>query len=142
VKLLGAVVMSAMSVVPSRALDPGPQFVIAAGPASKSVGYATPVAVAQVGAPLAFVNADIEEHNVASCRYVGSNLVCDTGPDTQPWCEFYAPGKCPLFWSEWKGLGVWPVWGLENAVPGKTYGFYCEKHGSAQQGLLVVLPGA
>jgi len=153
-RVLAIAAITALSVVPARADNVCQSIPVAgdacagglvlSGPAAKSVGFLTPVVVVQQGGPLTYINADIEGHNVESCHFEGGAKVCDYGPDTNPWCgePDYPAGKCPLFWSPVRGASIQQVLGLENAVPGKTYGFYCRPHGSAMTGTLVVLPKA
>jgi hypothetical protein len=87
---------------------------------SRTVGsYTTPVVVAPVGGPLALTNLDIlgEVHNVVSDAF---------GPDTQPWCRFYAVGRCPLLWSPpTDNSRSSLVRGLENTQSQVQYLLHC-----------------
>lgn len=113
-------------------LDPGAGPAIVAGPFSTPTTYYTLVAVAVVGEPLTFVNADNESHNV---------LTVETGPVEQPWCDLFPEGRCPLLWSELVGLGgITPVLGTENLEAGEVYEFYCGPH-PGMRGLLFAVSG-
>lgn len=101
---------------------------IVAGPDSQTVGFTTPAMVAVEGMPLDYVGADIMQHNVVSV---------ETGPNTQSWCVLFAPDPCPLFFSDLASVGIRPVLGLENAVPGTIYNFYCYPHPNTMKGTLV-----
>jgi hypothetical protein len=55
----------------------------------------------------------------------------DFRPDgSAPWCTDYPSGTCPLFWTPLiDGSGTMaPVQGLEDAVAGRDYTFYCSIH--------------
>jgi plastocyanin len=105
---------------------------VVAGPGSQATqSYVTPVVVTTVGGPLTFRNQDVQTHNVTSDA---------VGPDSQPWCEFFAAGGCPLFWSPSTDAGgrESQVGGLENAEAGETYGFHCVIHPQVRGTLVVV----
>jgi hypothetical protein len=149
VRVLAVAALAALTITPARAEDPCTSTpagllcaggLIVSGPSSKTTGYLTQAAFAKKGGPLTYVNADIEAHNVVSCHFEGPTKVCDYGPDTQPWCFLYPLGKCPLIWSDTLNLRVFQVKGLENAVPGRTYGFICEPHQGTMRGTLLILP--
>jgi plastocyanin len=156
--LLAAAAMAAFATTPVRAAatcvtsPAGPAETvcvgafIVSGPQAQTAGFLTPAMAAPAGGPVTYVNADIVGHNVVSCHFdAATNEVCDTGPDTQPWCYLYEDvangetGHCPLFWSPVRGPGALQIQGLENAPPG-TYSFWCEPHKFAMHGTLVVLP--
>jgi plastocyanin len=105
--------------------------VIIAGPAAQTVGYLTPAMVAVAGTTVDYVGADIQSHNVVSV---------ETGPNTQSWCTLFPYDECPLFYSAQASVGAKPVLGLENAVPGTLYHFYCYPHPFTMKGQLLLLP--
>jgi hypothetical protein len=126
--MVSALACAAFAGTPARAAV----TYIAAGGGSQSSGtYATPVVFAPVGGPLTFLNGDVQSHNVVSDA---------TGPSTQPWCGFFAPGACPLVWSPVTDAGFRtnPVRGLENAAAGATYAVHCVIHPQLR-GTLVTL---
>lgn len=102
---------------------------IVGGPNAQTAGYLTPAMVYVSGTELTYVGADIIGHNVVSKEY---------GPTTQPWCILFPVDKCPLFWSQLVSIGARPVLGLENAVAGQIYNFYCYPHPFSMKGQLVV----
>ncbi|MCA1813467.1 MAG: hypothetical protein LC624_05900 [Halobacteriales archaeon] len=106
--------------------------VVLALPGAWLTQYATPAMVVQPGGALGFWNLDVMYHDVVSH---------ELGPAGQAWCMNFQVGHCPLFWSRLANLNEQvPVLGLENAVPGAQYSFYCTKHNDSMQGTLVVLP--
>lgn len=130
----GILILAVLSAVLPLAIPapaPAAGTPIVAGPGGWLTTYATPVAVTQPGGVVVIVNADVMWHDVISNA---------TGPDTQPWCGGFPAGACPLFWSDRALTGeTQPVQGLENAVPGQAYSFYCGPH-PGMKGTLVVLP--
>lgn len=131
---LAATALAVLAGVPASGAPVEPEAgpAILAGPFSTPTTYYTLVAVAVVGEPLTFVNADGEGHNV---------LTVETGPTDKPWCDQFPEGRCPLLWSELIGLGeITPVLGTENLEAGETYEFYCGPH-PGMRGLLLAVSG-
>jgi plastocyanin len=123
--------------------DGGPE-----GPAASQVVTAVPqdtylpkVVLATRAGSLTFLNADLNRHDVVARVYDGATLRADhTRPDgSAPWCEDFS-GDCPLFWSELiEGPGqATEVLGLEGAVVGTSYEFYCSIHPNMRGTLQVV----
>ena len=104
---------------------------IVAVPGSYTVTYATPVVAYAGVAPLNFVNADIQEHDVVSD---------DTrAPGSAPWCPAHGP-RCPLFFAPSAATGqTTVVQGLEG-VPTGTYLFRCTPHAWMTATLVVARP--
>lgn len=115
-----AALLVTSSPVPSHAAA------VLAVPGSRQTTYGTPIAVARAGDALTFVNLDISFHNVVAFSA--------TRPDgSAPWCrpmsDEFGEGACPLFWTPLIGRGeIAAVEGLELAVPGQTYTFFCSQH--------------
>lgn len=85
--------------------------------------YAPDAVVAPGAMGLRFANLDLNRHDVVASH--------DTRPDgSAEWCKDFEPGKCPLFWSPLIAGGgtETPVFGLEDAEPGRSYRFYCSIH--------------
>lgn len=105
--------------------------------------YAPELVVTSSTGGLDFHNLDLNQHDVVA------ELEDETGAlredhvrphDSAPWCEHYEEDDpCPLFWTDLISTGeTVRVEGLEDAVPGTTYFFYCSIH-PYMQGELVVL---
>lgn len=142
-KIMGATIACALTAVFSggSAIAAGPVIVAVAG--ANTAGYSTPVMAAQRSGELTFASADIVIHNVVVEECIDPPSTDPRpcyGPDSQPWCIFYPVGECPLIWSDYVSVGTTPVLGLENAVPGQTYVFYCAPHATTMRGRLVILP--
>lgn len=157
---IAAMVTAAALLAGGPARGTGP--IVAAGPgAYLFVGtYTTPVAAAQVGGELTFVNGDIALHDVVA-RDDFAPAQCPTEPgicgeDVPEWCLPpkpdepwttsllnplpFAAGKCPLFATPLIGTAVTaPVEGLWFLEAGRTYRFYCTLH-PWMLGTLVALP--
>lgn len=122
--------------VPALAAAPPetPTLTAVAGPGAWVSTYATPALAAEPGGALTFVNADLMRHDlVARGAY---------GPDSQPWCRNFLPGRCPLFWTPLLALGQEsPVLGLEKLAPLGVYEFTCTIH-PGMTGRLAALPAA
>jgi hypothetical protein len=128
--LAAATSIVVLHAVPARAFV----SIIVAGPGSLTAkSYATPVVVAPKGVPVTFNNQDfVASHNVTSD---------ETGPDTQPWCRFFAAGACPLFWSPVAQIGGYEllnVYGIENAESGRAYTYHCVIYPSITGRLVIV----
>lgn len=124
--LLAALPLLAVN-VPARAQG----TVITNGPGAAITGYATPAAVSTQGGPVTYINGDPVTHDVIAKQF---------GPGNQPWCASFPLNRCPLFFTPLIGLGEQvEVAGLENAVPGATYDFYCSLH-AGMKGKLVIAP--
>lgn len=109
--------------------------VVLAGPGGFAAGYATPATIAPVGGPLAFVNGDIQPHNVIAYE---DFLPKKTAKKT-PWCKNYPAKKCPIFWSKTAALGgTAMVEGLENTETGGQYRFFCSIH-PGMKGTLITI---
>lgn len=107
------------------------QGAVVAGPGAFQAGYATPLTLAPPDGGLTFHNLDLPRHNVVAHH--------ETGPDDNPWCDSYATGECPAFWSPLIGVGdTTDVRGLDALDVG-TYEFYCTLH-PWMEGTLVVTP--
>jgi plastocyanin len=105
---------------------------LVAGPGVRTTGlFTTPLVLAPVGGPVTFTNQDIQPHGVASDAY---------GPGAQPWCGFFAEGKCPLLWAPVTDAGGRnsQVQGLANTVSGTQYGLHCTLHANMRATLLVL----
>ncbi|MDX1612230.1 MAG: plastocyanin/azurin family copper-binding protein, partial [Candidatus Thermoplasmatota archaeon] len=108
-----------------------PETTVLAGPGAFQAGYATPAMGVLPGGELTFQNLDIIRHNVVAYGHTGS--------DDNPWCEEYALGACPAFWTPLIGLGATTsVQGIEQLEPG-VYDFYCSAH-PWMVGVLAVSP--
>lgn len=131
-RLCLALVVSLMA-LPARASAEGPEPQLVSGPGSRSLGdaaYVPQVTVVGEDRRLTYTNIDIDQHNV---------VAEDFGPDDQPWCGAYDPGKCPLFWTPLLALTESaPVQGLENVRPGIVYVYDCTRH-SGMRGRLVAV---
>lgn len=117
--------------------------VIVTGPGSYVSGYTQPVAVAQPGDEITYVNADVQPHDV---------VAYEKGPDTASFCDDdidpftagvqrrYALGKCPIFWSDVISVSkTTPVLGLENIQGGgRIYPFFCSVHPNMEGTLVAV----
>jgi len=102
---------------------------VVSGPGNSGTStYTTPVAVLAKGAPMNFVNVDVEIHNVVASTAQGSR-------SGRPWCP--ATGFCPLFWSEVIGAGTTPILGLANASQGSTFEFLCVIHPNMRGTIIV-----
>jgi polyvinyl alcohol dehydrogenase (cytochrome) len=113
--------------------DPGPgpggpggaSGQIVSGPVAQFYGYLTPAMVAKKGVPVTYRNADITTHDVVQDPRVDGVA----GPDTNPWCGSFAPGKCPAFYTKLLGLGEEAVvQGTDQLTAGTVYSFYCSLH--------------
>lgn len=105
------------------ALPPLPQGVDSVITAVPVNTYAPGKVVAPGAAGLLFANFDLNRHDVVASD--------DMRPDgSAEWCKDFEPGKCPLFWSPLIAGGgtQTPVFGLEDAEPGRSYRFYCSIH--------------
>lgn len=105
--------------------------------------YAPEVMVTSTDGGLDFHNLDLNQHDVVA------DLEDETGEvrldhvrphESAPWCEHYEEDDpCPLFWTDLISTGeTVRVEGLEDAVPGTTYHFYCSIH-PYMKGELVVI---
>ncbi|HEX9712505.1 MAG TPA: hypothetical protein VGB52_08150 [Actinomycetota bacterium] len=109
--------------------------VIMAMPGAAVQGHPAPYGLSyagtQSGTALTFVNLDaLSGHNVTAKNSFGS-------PD-QPWCEQFAPGPCPLFWSETVEVGTaTPILGTELLRPAALYAFVCTVHPSWMTGQIL-----
>lgn len=123
--------------------------VIVSGPGSTQSTYTQPVAFAQQGDAITYVNADIATHDVTSFEMgpaTAAHCVEDFDPFTPGTQERFPPGpngesRCPLIYSELIGAArTTPVRGLENVgTAARIIDFYCSIH-RGMTGKLVVLP--
>lgn len=115
---------------------PASANVILSVPASEQTStFGAPFSVAVKGQPVTYTNADWlgHPHNVVSVA------VRPRAQSNKSWCSDYPPGKCPIFWSTVIGEGqTTDVFGMEAAVTGQAYEFYCAIHTNMRATLLVV----
>lgn len=115
-RALAALVLLLASALPARAV------VVIAIPSNELIEYfATPYAVTKTGGPLYLVVGDGVPHSVWSYAF---------RPDkSAPWCGYFDPGHCPLFWSPNVSQSAGEVLGLADAIGGGTeYPFFCGVH--------------
>lgn len=139
---LSALAVAAACAMPASAHAVGTP-VIVSGPGSYITNYTQPVAVAQPGDDVLYVNADAQPHDVVARTF---------GPDTAAYCDDdidpfqvgvqrrFPVGGCPVFWTPLITIGQQaPVQGLDNVQGGpRIYDFFCTIHGN-MEGQLVVL---
>jgi len=110
--------------------------VYVSGPGGQFATFHPPVALAQVGGPLTYVNMDLAQHDVISKA---------TRDDQPEWCELInvdQSGKCPLFGSLLIGIAKSsPVYGLDGVQPATPYEFRCSIHPN-MSGYLIAGPKA
>jgi hypothetical protein len=125
---------AALVLMPSAPSHAAVNTIVAVYSSQLTNSFATPVVVAaRAAGPVTLLNEDLQPHNVASDAI---------GPDTQPWCQFYATGACPLFRAPVTDAAGHQstVRGLENAEAGISYAFHCELYpDSPMPGTLLVL---
>ena len=95
--------------------------------------YAPPVLPVSKAHPLTYANYDVNTlgHDVVS--------FATRADGSAPWCADYAPGTCPLIWSELiQQNETTPVLGLADAVVGQSYEYTCTIH-PAMRGTLQVV---
>lgn len=127
--------------------------VIVTGPGAYITNYTQPVAVAQPGDEMTYVNADAQPHDVVSVELgppLAAHCVEDADPFTTGTQERFPmrdvdgdgdlDNTCPIFWSKLITVGqTTPVRGLENVQGGgRLYAFYCSIHGNMKATLIVV----
>jgi len=128
---IAGVLIAALAMLGSTAAAAGTP-VIVSGPGSYLVNYTQPVIVASVGDIVAYVNLDVQRHDV-----VADGVYRPT--DSAEWCVLFGADECPLFWTPLIGLGQQTeVRGLEDVESGTTYDFLCTIHQN-MWGLLVVV---
>jgi len=135
---IGAMLMLAAFAVPQHAGAAGTPAIVS-GPGSWLTTYTQPVIAISPGDKVQYYNLDAMPHDVIAdvSKSGGSHTRPD---DSAIWCSFFPSGSCPLFWSALIPVAQnTPVLGLEDAVPGTVYDFYCSIHGG-MFGKLVVLP--
>jgi hypothetical protein len=125
---IAALTVVAAALVPAHA--DGSPIVASAGDRNAN-SFTTPVSVTPVGGPITFLNGDVQPHGLASD---------DFGPNTRPWCDFFAKDHCPLFWAPVTDAGFRQnvVQGLDGLVSGVRYGFHCTLHPN-MKGVLIAL---
>jgi plastocyanin len=131
VRRIAFVLVVAVGLVVPRGQAIAADLVVLTLPGGDTAGYVPPVVPADRSGTLTYVNLDIKRHNV---------VATEAGPDTQPWCAVFYPGKpCPVFWSELIGTGkTTPVLGLANVVTARPYEFVCTIHPGMKGTLIAV----